>query len=152
MAVVITYSSLYSAALVPAQGRPRSLATGPSDDDIQYTVPTTVTGGDAGSIAYLMPLRSGKKLVSLQFDCAALASSNLDMDLVLRQYNADGTFTDSVLYNAGTAFTSAHTNKWVYVGSTIGASRDGVAHLIAYVNVTGGTPASGAIKLVVKVH
>jgi hypothetical protein len=140
---------LYTSSGVPTKGRPYSRNVAGNPDWLSYTIPTTVTGGDAGSRAFLIPVRSGKRIVTLQFDSAALSASDLDMDIVLQTTNAAGTTTTTILYNAGTAFTGALAGKWIYCDVQVPEDADGVGHIVAYVNTTGTTPAAGAISLFV---
>lgn len=154
MAVTTTYSDLYSAANTPAKskGRPKARNTGDVDDFVSYTVPTSVLA-DATSFVYLLPVQTGRKIVFLLFDCADLDSGagNLDLDIVLRTTNAAGTHTDTILFNAGTAFASAQSGKIVICNTDVPADADSVGHIGLLCNVAASTPASGAISLYAKV-
>ena len=153
MALTITYSDLYSAANVPAKskGRPKARNTGDVDDHVEYTLPASILA-DTGSLAYLIPVQSGRKIVFLLFDCAALdAGTAIDADLVLRTTNAAGTHTDTIIYNAGTAFEAAHAAKFVWVNVDVPSDADSTGHIIFYVNTAATTPAAGAINLYAKV-
>lgn len=152
MAVTTAYSSLYSAAAVPLKsaGRPRSSNVGGNSDLVEYTVPTTQID-DATDFTYLIPVRSGKRIAFLIFDAAALAATNLDLDIVLRSVNSAGTVTDTILFNAGTAFTAAQAGKWVWCNALIPETPTGIAHIGLLCNVAGGTPAAGAVKLYAEV-
>lgn len=151
MAAGSAYSRHYSAANAAANGRPIVRNTGDCDDFVTYTVATTSLD-DAADVVYLLPVQSGRTVGYLIFDCAALAASNLDLDIILRTTNAAGTHTDAILYNAGTAFTSAHAGKVVVCNTAVPDDADSVGHICLYCNVAGGTPASGEIKLNAKVY
>lgn len=153
MAVTTAYSVHYESAGVPtkAGGRPRTFH--PYSDKVAYTFPTTQLD-DAGDVTYLLPVMSGRRIIFLQFDCADLDSGGtaLDMDLVLRTTNPAGTHTDTILYNAGTAFSAAQTGKWVYCDVLVPDSATSTGHIIAKVGTAATTPASGAISLFAQVH
>lgn len=151
MAASSAYSRHYSSANVPANGRPIVRNTGDVDDFVTYTVATTSLD-DAGDVVYLIPVQSGRTIGYLVFDCAALAASSLDLDIILRTTNSAGTHTDTILYNAGTAFTSAHSGKVVVCNVAVPEDADSVGHICLYCNVAGTTPAAGAITLNAKVY
>lgn len=156
MGVTTAYSSLYNSSGVPVAGRPKSNnAGGGNSDHVSYTIPTTQTD-DAGDTTYLIPVRSGKTIVFLLFDSADLDSGGgaLDMDIILRTTDSAGNHTDTILYNAGTAFNAALAGKFVYCGvkvPTAGAAPGDVGHIILKVNTAATTPAQGAISLFAQV-
>lgn len=153
MGVTTAFSSHYTAAALPskASGRPKSSNIGLANDHVEYTIPTTQID-DATDFTYLIPVRAGKRIVCMTFDCAALAATNLDLDIVLRSVNSAGTVADTILYNAGTAFTAAHAGKFVWVNAVVPQTPTDMAHIGLLCNVAGGTPAAGAIKLLAEIH
>lgn len=153
MAVTTAYSNLYNSSGVPVAGRPKSNnAGGGNSDFVAYTFPTTQLD-DAGDVTYLIPVRSGKRILFLLWDSAELDTGGgnaLDMDLVLRTTDSAGNHTDTIIYNAGTAFSAALAGKFVPVNvlvPTAGAAPGDVGHIIAKVGVAASTAAQGAISL-----
>lgn len=155
MSVSTAYSSYYTSAAVPAKtsGRPKSSNIGVVNDFVEYTIPTTQID-DAGDVTYLIPVRSGRTIVYLLFDCADLDSGAgaLDLDIVLRTTNAAGTNTDTILYNAGTAFNAAHAGKFVWCNVGVPQTPTDMGHIILYCNTAASTAASGVIKLFMEAH
>lgn len=153
MAVSTAYSEFYTSAGVPKLGRPKSNNVGVNNDYVEYTIPTTQLD-DATDITYLIPVRSGKRIIYLLFDSADFDSGGgaLDMDIILRTTNAAGTSTDTILYNAGTAFNAALAGKVVFCNAVVPEDADSVGHICLYVNTAASTAAAGVIKLFVAVH
>lgn len=151
MAASTGYSELYNSSTgKPKAGRPKSSNIGPTIDYVEYTIPTTQID-DATDTSYLIPVRSGKRVVQIVFSADDLAASNLDLDIIGRVTNAAGTHADTILFNAGTAFTSAQSGvvvfpNWLVPSAT---SESQVGHICLYCNVAGGTPAQGVIKILV---
>lgn len=149
MAVSTAYSEHYNSTTgKPKNGRPKSSNIGPVIDYVEYTIPTTQID-DATDTTYLIPVRCGKRVTEIVFTCDDLAGTNLDMDIIGRTTNSAGTHTDTILYNAGTAFTSAHTATIVLPNWLVpsASSESQVGHICLYVNVAAGTPAQGTIKM-----
>lgn len=153
MGVTTAYSSLYNSSGIPIQGRPLSSNLGPNPDGVEITIPTTQLD-DAGDVTFLFPVRSGKRIMWFLFDSTDMDSGggNLDMDLVLRTTSAAGVTTDTILFNAATAFNAALTAKWVWVNVPVPADADNIGHVILYVNVAASTPAQGTLKIYMMVH
>jgi hypothetical protein len=148
MAVSTAFSSLYSAAETPKSGRPIIRNTSDVPDLVEYTIPTTQID-DATDVTYLIPVASGRRIHWLIFDCPDLDTGGptLDMDIILRT-GTTGSFTDTILYNAGTAFGSAaHAGKWVFCNVQVPDDADRTGHICLYVNTAATTPAAGALKL-----
>lgn len=148
MAVSTTYSSLYSSDGTPKSGRPIIRNTSDVPDLVEYTIPTTQLD-DAGDVVYLIPVASGRRIHHLIFDCADLdgGGPTLDMDIILRT-GTTGSFTDTILYNAGTAFGSAaHAGKFIWCNVQVPDDADRTGHICLLVNTAATTPAQGAIKL-----
>lgn len=153
MAVTTAYSEFYTSAGVPKLGRPKSNNTAGNPDYVEYTIPTTQLD-DATDTTFLIPVRSGKRIVYMILTCADLDSGGggaLDMDIILRTTSAAGVTTDTILYNAGTAFNAAHAGLIIFCNALVPEDADSVGHLILYVNTPASTAASGAIKLFVEV-
>jgi hypothetical protein len=155
MAVSTAYSSYYASAGVPSKssGRPKSTNVGVANDFVEYTIPTTQID-DATDFTYLIPVRSGKRIICGQFDCADLDSGAgaLDLDIVLRTTSSAGVVTDTILYNAGTAFNAAHAGKWFWCNAVVPQTPTDMGHIGLLCNTAASTAASGAIKLFVEVQ
>lgn len=142
------YSSLFTSAGVPIKGRPRRSPFGMNTDGVTITLPTTNldTIADTG---YIIPVPQYAYLQWIGFDSSDMDTGTpaLDMDLVLRT-TLSGSNTDTILFNAGTAFGTAIVGRWIPLGNTqVPKSDDGWGAIIAYVNVVAATPAQGTIAL-----
>ncbi len=140
MAATSVYSSLFASASssAPGTGRPISSPFGDDCDIVSYTYADTSLD-DAGDFVGLIPVRYGKKLVALAFTCGDGDSGTgvLDMDIILRTTNSAGTNTDTILYNAGTAFATAITTvTWVLLPTLpqVPSDADNVGIIGTYVN------------------
>lgn len=155
MAVSTAYSVHYDSSGVPtkAGGRPRTFH--PFSDFVPTTTIPTTQLDDAGDVTYLLPVASGRRIVFLLFDATDMDTGGptLDMDIVLRTTNSAGSHTDTILYNAGTAFGSAaHAGKWVFCDVAVPDSATSTGHIILKVNTAATTPAQGTISLYAQVH
>lgn len=117
-------------------------------DSITLTIPTTSLD-DADDHANMLVVRPGLTIRSLHVECAALAATNLDFDVILR--DPDAALTDApnaTLWDAGTAFTSA-VSKFVALATPVVVPRfaKGYGIVALVVNVAGGTPAQQALTL-----
>lgn len=119
-------------------------------DSITLTIPITSLD-DADDHANMLVVRPGLTIRALHIECAALASTNLDMDAILR--DPDAALTDApnaTLWDAGTAFTSA-VSKYVALATPVVVPRFAKGYGIVgfVVNVAGGTPAQQALTLTI---
>ncbi len=144
------YSSLYTSAGVPISGRPRRANTGGCIvDSVTITLPTTNldTLADTG---YIIPVPSFARLQWIAFDSSDMDTGSvaLDLDLVLRT-TLGGVNTDTVLFNAGTAFGTAIVGRFIGLTTQpqVPNATDSYGSIIAYCNVAATTPAEGTIAL-----
>lgn len=137
-----------------AAGLPIQPGHGTQSVPFTYTLPTTQTDG-IGDICYLLPYHVGAKECSLLFNAgdADTGGTTLDFDICRRTIASDGTFTDVILFNAGTAFSAAQTGKLVVFDLTdpddtsqASTSRDGRCHLIGKCNAAATTPAEVTLE------
>lgn len=148
MTASIVYGNLWDSNNKPIGGRPFKSPMGVSGDTVVQTLATTSLD-EAGDVVHLIPVPAGARLFALFFDSAAFDSGTaIDMDLVLRTTNSAGSHTDTILYNAGTAFEAALTNQYIPLASVVVPSdADDVASIITYVNTAATTAVSGDISL-----
>lgn len=147
-----TYSSLFSSDGVPTTGRPFTPAVGCAMDAVSHTIPTTMLDG-AGDFVALLAVPINKTLMLVGETWADLDSGggNLDEDLILRTIDKNGTATDTIVVNHGTALNAAQaTILWTQVNALISGlnSATDYAYLGYYNNVPASTPAQGAVTLI----
>ena len=71
------------------------------------------------------------------------------MDIVLRTTDSDGNHTDTILYNAGTAFAGALSNQFRVINLVqVPTDGDNVGSIALYVNTGGGSADAGDINLI----
>lgn len=153
MAASKVYSDLFSSATssTPKSGFPRNNPYGANVVTVVYTIATTSLD-DAGDFVGLWPVKSGRKWQRITFTCADLDSggTGLDLDIIQRVVDKDGNITDTILFNAGSAFTAAQTEVTVYPTSSGGdqfpAAPGNVVMVGLYCNTAATTPASGVFK------
>lgn len=147
-----SYSDLFTAAGAPIAGRPLKYPYGIGVDLVTDTLPTTVLDLLA-DFRGLIPVPTGVRLLQLNFDSAELDTGGgnaLDMDIILRRVVAGAT-VDLILYNAGTAFSAALTNKTVFLDHVlVGGTDTDWAIIGTYVNTAASTAAEGDITLKVE--
>lgn len=149
MAVTTTYSSNYGSDNLPTGGRPFNPPIGAGMDYVSYTIPNAQLD-DAGDVSYLTAIPVARTIHLIVFDSAALdGGTALDADLVLRTTDKDGNHTDTIIYNAGTAFEAALVAKVILTSTKVPASATGYGHLLFKVNTAATTPATGAITLAI---
>ena len=147
-----TYSSLYSSAGVPIQGRPKSSNLGFNDDSVALSFATTDLDL-LDDFKYAIPVRCGKVIEWIElgeFTDLDSGGGALDMDIVLRTTNSAGTNTDTILYNAGTAFATAQTAGAIFrvwCRAKVPDDADGVGHIGFKVNTAASTPNAGTGQL-----
>lgn len=153
MAAGSVYSSLFASATssTPLAGRPIASPFGGDFDIVTYTVAATSTD-DAGDFVGLIPVRAGKRIAALIFNADDMDSGTgvLDLDIILRTTSSAGANTDTILYNAGTAFGSAaHTSKIVLCPTLpqVPEDADSVGIIGLYCNVAANAGGTGDITL-----
>ena len=149
MTASIVYSSLYNSDGTPLAGRPVNSAQAADLDVVSYTVATT-SSDEAGDVVHLIPVPTGKRIAALAWRGDALDSDGaLDMDIVLRTTDSDGNHTDTILYNAGTAFAGALSNQFRVINLVqVPTDGDNVGSIALYVNTGGGSADAGDINLI----
>lgn len=153
MAASKVYSSLFASATDPTPNYSlyRHSPFGADVVSVVYTVATTSID-EAGDFVGLWPVPSGKKWQKIVFTCADLDSGGtaLDLDIIQRVIDKDGNITDTILFNAGSAFSAAQTGVEVYPtasgGDQFPPSATGVVLIGLYCNVPATTAASGVFK------
>lgn len=147
-----SYSSLYSSAGVPIKGRPKSSNLSPNPDSVALSFATTDLDL-LDDFKYAIPVRCGKTIEYLdlgEFTDLDTGAGALDMDIVLRTTNSAGTHTDTILYNAGTAFATAQTAGAIFrvwCRTRVPDDADGVGHIGFKINVAASTPNAGTGQL-----
>jgi hypothetical protein len=131
----------HSTTNVPVNGRPKRNPYGVTVDQAQLVIPTT-SSDFAGELSYLLPVPRDCTLFRLTIDCGALSSATLDADIVL--IDDAGT---TILWNAGTAFTSAVASKIVQLYRVTVASANDDAVIALLINTAGGTASEGTITI-----
>lgn len=151
MAATTVYNSaVFNADNQPAKGgRPRPVVTGGNVVNDTVSIATTSLDdiGDEvvldvvphGATIYLIPLT--------WTDMDTDATETLDADIVLRETTGTTT-TDTILYNAGTAFEDAGTAV-VVVDHTVASPAELFAEVVFKVNAVAATPAAGTITYAV---
>ncbi len=153
MAASKVYSSLFASATdpTPASGYPRNAPFGADVVSVVYTIATTSLD-EAGDFVGLWPVKSGKRWQKITFTCADLDSGGtaLDLDIIQRVIDKDGNITDTILFNAGSAFSAAQTEVAVYPtaagGDQFPAAPGNVVLVGLYCNTAATTAASGVFK------
>lgn len=154
MAASKVYSALFASATDPTPNANLYRHSPFSADVVTviYTIATTSID-EAGDFVGLWPVPSGKKWQKIVFTCADLDSSGspaLDLDIIQRVIDKDGNIIDTILFNAGTAFTAAQTEVAVYPtasgGDQFPNAPNGVVLVGLYCNVAAATAASGVFK------
>lgn len=144
------YSALYDSNNLPTGGRPFNPPFGIAIDYVNEEIATTELD-TANDVTYLIPVPVGRTIVKIEVKNEELDTGGgnaLDLDIVLRTTDSAGTNTDTILYNAGTAFSAAVTTPTVvYPNAKVPASATGIGHIIAKVNVAATTAAAGDITL-----
>jgi hypothetical protein len=150
----MTATTIYNAAYFNStSGHPLYNSGKPSRNPYGNIVPfsvviPTTSSDEAADRVRLVPLPHGAKVKFVVFQCDDLDSSTgLDADLVIRE-----DATDTIVYNAGSAFQSAVALR--QVGPDAGSDNlhvvsesDGLdASLDFLVNTQGTTPAQGTIS------
>lgn len=115
---------------------------------------------DALDFTAFFPVMEGRLVKQLAVDGGdhdTHATPTLDMDVVLRTVEEDGTVDDQVLYNAGTAFSAAHATRLDFPTKGSGAfrvprSKYGYGHVGLLVNVAAATPADDVTTELSIVH
>lgn len=140
MTATSVYSSLFASASssTPTFGRPHAAPFGFDGDIVTYDFADTSLD-EAGDFVGLIPVPAGKRIAALAFTCGDgdSGSGTLDMDIILRTTSSAGSNTDTILYNAGTAFATAiSTVTWVLLPTLPQAPQDAdnVAIIGTYVN------------------
>lgn len=149
MAAAHIYSTRFDTTTFKAKDVKR-IVTGVYMDSITLTIPTTTTD-DANDHANFLPVPPGLTLRGFHIEVPAMASTALDMDLILRDPSA--ALTDdpnATLWNAGTAFTSA-VSKYIPLATPVVVPRFTLGYGIVgfVVNVAAGTPVEQALTLTV---
>lgn len=152
MAAGTVYSSLFSSSGVPTSGRPFTPPVGVAMDAVSITIATTSLD-DAGDFVAAIPVPIGKTLMLVGETWADLDSGGgaLDEDLILRTIDKNGTATDTIVSNKGSAMASAQsTILWTQVNALIArnSSNTDYAYLGYLNNVAASTPAQGAVTLI----
>lgn len=92
---------------------------------------------EANDRVNLASILEGKEIVAVLFDCADLGGATFDMDFVISEDAADtDAGTETILYNAGTAFAAAQTGKILFpaLGRPVRDNVDGNAVFRSKVN------------------
>lgn len=148
MSAATAYGTNFSSSGAPLNGLPYTGPFASKAHRFSETIPTTSLD-DIGDFFAVLPIQCKRKVAcillasSADFDSGAGA---LDMDWVIRTYAQDGTSSDVIVENAGTAYNAARTDQVIDGGATeVPASRDGYGILGLKVNVAASTAAEGAI-------
>lgn len=155
MTATSVYSSLFASATssTPVAGRPIASPFGGDFDIVTYTYADTSLD-EAADFVGLIPARAGKRIVALAFTCGDGDSGTgvLDMDIILRTTTSAGVSTDTILYNAGTAFATAITTvTWVLLPTLpqVPSDADEVGIIGTYVNTPRNAAATPTMVLMV---
>lgn len=154
-----TYSSLYDSSGQPLYGFPINPPMGsPGPVSVQESILAATVEAAAGEFIALVPVAEGRFVTLLEFtssDFDTDASPELDMDIVLRVTDKDGTHTDTILFNAGTAFQAAITTTRVVIchgtrgGVQVSGAASGYGHVGLKTVAQAATGAAGTIELTV---
>lgn len=149
MSAAHIYSTQFDSTTFLAKTVKRAIG-GAYMDSITLTIPTTSTDDDNDHSNFLV-VPPGLTIRGLHIECIALASTNLDLDTILRDPSAALTDTpNATLWNAGTAFTSA-VSKYIALATPVVVPRFTLGYgIIAMVcNVAAGTPVEAPVTLTV---
>ena len=150
MAATTVYSSLFTAAGRPITGRPRGGIGRSMSDGATVTVATTSLDEASDRVGFI-PVPDRAELTRLFLTNADLDSGAgaLDADIVLYSEDADGNVTETILYNAGTAFATAVTTPLTILLDHVRVPRTryGFAWIGLKVNTAASTAAAGAVTI-----
>lgn len=116
-------------------------------------IPTTSID-DVADFYGICPVPSGKLLVGAihQASDGDTGGTSMDVDIILRTYNSAGTATDTILYNAGTAYTAAQATSFLEWNARVPRSEGGYGIVGTYVNVAATTPAAITMGLEIQIN
>lgn len=154
MSATSVYSTLSTTATsgIPTSGRPFTPPVGCAMDAVSYTIATTSLD-EANDFVGLIPVPIGKTLMLVGETWADLDSGAgaLDEDLILRTVDKNGTKTDTIIVNHGTALATAQTTiLWTQVNAIIASNSAATDYAwLGYLNNTpASTAAQGAVTLI----